>query len=125
MALSLDFTARATWANLTEATFAERWEAYVDTTPLRARCPKVGIAFFDYPSLGRKLRGAVAKADIAKGERFCEVPVPSLLSELTVGNSTLRPIMDALDAEANAPSLGGPSTSGGRKRNKARPHLLV
>ena len=100
---AIDFGARATWAGLNETQFATHWDAYVGSGELRARCPKVGIGYFYYPSLGRKLRGAMAKAPIAKGERLCEVPVGSLLSTFSVGNSTLRPVMDAVEAEASAP----------------------
>ena len=119
---AIDFGARATWAGLNETQFATHWDAYVGSGELRARCPKVGIGYFYYPSLGRKLRGAMAKAPIAKGERLCEVPVGSLLSTFSVGNSTLRPVMDAVEAEASAPieTSVDKLRGDGRKRKKVR-----
>jgi len=118
--MSLDYNLRSTWSGVNESVFGQRFERYMDSGALGTHCPKVGIGFFNYKGLSQPLRGAVARADIAKGERFCEMPVQSLLSEFSVGNSTMKPVMDALDAEASAPSNAGGGVLGGRKRNKAR-----
>ena len=114
-----DYAARSTWTNLSDTELASTWTKYVATRMLGDNCPKVGIDFFFYPSLGRKLRGAVAKAPIARGEKLCEMPVQSMLSEFSVGNSTLRPVMDAADAE---PAESTSKTGGkpGRKKLKSK-----
>ena len=60
---------------------------------LGVRCPKVGMGYFYYPSLQTELRGAVATANIARGEEVCFVPVQQMLSEFSVGNSSLLGLM--------------------------------
>lgn len=88
-----DVYARTTWEgrNLTQLT--ELWEQYVASSALARVCPKVGVGFFYYESLGATIRGAKAIAPINKGERLCNVPVRELLSGYTVGNSSLLPVM--------------------------------
>ena len=54
---ALDYAARSTWTNLSDTELASTWTKYVATRMLGDNCPKVGIDFFFYPSLGRKLRG--------------------------------------------------------------------
>ena len=95
-----DFQARATWEgrNLTELTTL--WTAYVASTgAIGSACPKIGVGFFHYPSLGQ-IRGARATSAIHKGERICKVPVGELLSDYTVGNSSLLPVVQWAAAHA-------------------------
>ncbi len=99
-----DVYARSTWEgrNLTQLT--QLWERHVASSSLATACPKVGIGFFYYPSLGATIRGAKATAPIKKGERLCNVPVRELLSEYTVGNSSMQPVMQWAFNQADRPT---------------------
>ena len=119
----LDFFARSTWAGLNDTQVGVTWQRYVQqNSQLSSGCPKVGVGFFWYPSTGGYLRGAKALAPIAKGERICQVPVSSLLSEFTVGNSSLRIVSEALekDAHAAASQAAAQSEAPGRRRSRLR-----
>ena len=67
-------------------------------------CPKVGLGQFWYPSLNANLRGALALADIRKGEELCVLPVQSLLTPHTAMNSSLKHLVQMLKG---APSNAG------------------
>ena len=110
-----DYFARATWEgkNLTQLTAL--WESYVAGTVLATTCPKLGIGYFYYPQLGATIRGARAKAHISKGESFCSVPVQQLLSEYTVGNSSLLPVVRWFDTMPSPNQT--PRASGRRRRS--------
>ena len=117
----LDYYARATWANLSLAEHTARWESYVSSGEIGFRCPKVATAFFWYESLGASIRGAKAAADIGAGEDVCRVPVRSLLSDMTVGNTSLRILQESLTAyqKAAAGDVRGPPP-GAKRSNKMR-----
>lgn len=88
---------RQTWAPLNESArgalfFARRAELY---PTVALPCPKVGLDYFWYPALGKWLRGAKSLAPIAKGEEICVMPVQSLLSDMTVLNSTFRTLWES------------------------------
>lgn len=127
--LPADALDRASWLRMAEA---ERVTRYLSLAPqLGIACSKIGIAKFDYPSLGRKLRGAVALADIAAREEFCVVPEAQMVSILTLRNTTMAPLIkfalktNALkngptrdgwqvprDGPCNEPHTGGPGSFG-------------
>ena len=115
----LDFFARSTWASLNETGLGTTWQQYVSGTPLAATCPKVGIGFFFSSSRNTNVRGAKALAPIAKGEVICKVPISSMLSEFSVGNSTLRSLAAELEREALISSPPPPPPPP-RKRAKQR-----
>ena len=82
---------------------SERADRWFELGPkLGINCPKVGIGYFWYPSLGAKLRGAAATQNIMRGEEVCAVPVDQMLSEFSVGNSSLRDFMYAYAKGASA-----------------------
>ena len=81
------------WTGLNASERADRW--FELSPKLGINCPKVGIGYFWYPSLGAKLRGAAATQNIMRGEEVCAVPVDQMLSEFSVGNSSLRDFMYA------------------------------
>ena len=71
-----------------------RGSLFMEVAPkLGVRCPKVGLSYFYYPSLQAELRGAVATANIARGEEVCFVPLQQLLCEFSVGNSSMLGLM--------------------------------
>lgn len=88
----VDYGARSTWAGLSETALTTEWEAFVAHGPLKTACPKVGVDFFYYPNLRRKIRGAKALHDIAAGETLCKVPIQALLSVYALRNSSFSPI---------------------------------
>ena len=125
MVSELDFFARSTWAGLNDTQVGVTWQRYVQQTPqLSQGCPKVGVGFFWYPSIGGYLRGAKALAPIAKGEKLCQVPVGHLLSEFSVGNSSLHTISEALETEAQAAASQAAAASEAPGRRRARLRLL-
>ena len=98
-----DFFARTTWAGLSDVQVGKTWQQYVSATPhLAAACPKVGVGFFYYPSLKADLRGAKATAPIEKGEVICKMPISDMVSEFSVGNSSLRALAEELERESIA-----------------------
>lgn len=103
MASPPDFFARTTWAGLSDVQVGKTWQQYVSATPhLAAACPKVGVGFFYYPSLKADLRGAKATAPIEKGEVICKMPISDMVSEFSVGNSSLRALAEELERESIA-----------------------
>ena len=82
---------RDSWSGLNASA---RGNLFMEVAPkLGIRCPKVGLSYFYYPSLQTELRGAVATANIARGEEVCFVPVQQLLCEFSVGNSSMLGLM--------------------------------
>ena len=82
---------KSIWTPLNASARGKLW---MEVAPkLGVRCPKVGMGYFYYPSLQTELRGAVATANIARGEEVCFVPVQQMLSEFSVGNSSLLGLM--------------------------------
>ena len=108
----LDYNARTTWANLSLEEHSARWESYMNSGQIGFRCPKVATAFFWYQSLRARIRGAKATTDIEAGEVVCSVPVGSLFSDMTVGNTSLRILQESLNAHQKVAE--GPP---GAKRN--------
>lgn len=101
--MPIDFLARSTWVGLSDVQVGNMWQQFVSATPhLSAACPKVGIGFFYYPSLKGSLRGAKATAPIEKGEVICKMPVTDILSEFSVGNSSLHALAEELERESLA-----------------------
>ena len=79
------------WSGLNAS---QRGNLFMEAAPkLGIRCPKVGLGYFYYPSLQTELRGAVATANIARGEEVCFVPLQQLLCEFSVGNSSMLGLM--------------------------------
>ena len=116
-----DFYARATWDGLNLSQTGVVFEQYVRQQPtLAAACPKVGIGYFWYDSLGTHLRGAKALENIAAGELLCTLPTASLLSEYTVGNSTMQAITEALTREAAERASRAQAAHSARKRSRNR-----
>ena len=90
--LALQYQQASFWEALSEA---ERVTRFFHAAPqLGIDCPKIRGDVFDYPDAVR-VRGARARADIARGETFCVVPVHALLSEFTIRNSTLSGLLHA------------------------------
>jgi len=82
---------RDSWSGLNTSA---RGNLFMEVAPkLGIRCPKVGLSYFYYPSLQTELRGAVATANIARGEEVCFVPLQQLLCEFSVGNSSMLDLM--------------------------------
>ena len=82
---------RDTWSGLNASA---RGTLFMEVTPkLGIRCPKVGLAYFYYPKLHADLRGAVATANIARGEEVCFIPLQQMLCEFAVGNSSMLGLM--------------------------------
>ena len=82
---------RDSWSGLNASA---RGNLFMEAAPkMGIRCPKVGLGYFYYPSLHTELRGAVATADIARGEEVCFVPLQQLLCEFSVGNSSMLGLM--------------------------------
>ena len=116
-----DLFARASWENKSLAESTRLWEQYVATSAIGAACPKVGIGFFHYPSLSMPIRGARAIAPISKGEYVCSVPVNELLSEYTVGNSSLHAVLQwvsSAPADKNSGAMGTPGVVRPRLRRR-------
>jgi len=82
---------RDSWSGLNASA---RGNLFMEAAPkMGIRCPKVGLGYFYYPSLHTELRGAVATANIARGEEVCFVPLQQLLCEFSVGNSSMLGLM--------------------------------
>ena len=92
MLASPDLYARSTWEGRSLNQTTALFEAYLRNGGTGTRCPKVGIGFFYYASIQRSIRGAVALDNVHKGEILCEVKVQSLVSEFSVGNSSMMAV---------------------------------
>lgn len=128
---------RRHWLGLSPLQRAERWRRALPV--LGIDCPKIRMSHIYYPDLGRRLRGAVAAEPIGASEVFCRLPVAALLSQFSVGNSSLRGLMDTYCDECHAASqrrtAQQPSVSltailavfalreGARRASRSMPHL--
>uniref|UniRef100_A0A7S4C3A1 SET domain-containing protein n=1 Tax=Chrysotila carterae TaxID=13221 RepID=A0A7S4C3A1_CHRCT len=81
----------------------QRWRTVIDhASALGIRAAKVGVSQFYYPQINRTLRGAIALEPIAAGEEFIVVPEKYVLSDLTVGNSSLAPVLESPLCKSNS-----------------------
>jgi hypothetical protein len=113
---SLDYFKRTTWTSLTADQTTEHWVGYQHSAQGAATgmplCPKLAPAHFWYPSLNATLRGMRVEQPIAKGEQVCTVGVRKhMVSDLTVGNTSLRALGLALKAQAAKKTIGERTTS--------------
>jgi len=85
---------------------SERTARFMRLLPsLGLHCPKVGVSTFWYPSIGRRLRGAVALEPIAKHEEVCVVPLANMISFLSVQNSSFAPVLRMADKDVSQRGL--------------------
>ena len=90
------------WERLNSTAAADKFVAFA---PLQGiACPAVGLGNFEHA--GRTLRGARATSALAAGSGVCVIPVDKMLSEYTLGNSSLAGcLLPTTTSERNELSL--------------------
>ena len=83
---------RADWEGLTAPQRTQKWAALLRQTGIR--CALAVDHFIWYPNEQAHVRGMRATRDIERGDEVCRIPAHMLLSELTVANSSLRPMLE-------------------------------
>ena len=75
----------STWEGLNSTAAAQK---VLSITPLQGiECPAVGLGTFEHD--GHSVRGARAIRELPVGSEVCVIPVQNMLSEYTIGNSSL------------------------------------
>ena len=83
---------RADWEGLDASARSHKWTQLLRTTGIR--CSLAIDHRIWYPTEQAYIRGVRATRDIEPGDEVCRVPAHMLMSELTVANSTLRPLLE-------------------------------
>ena len=89
---------REEWEGLSPHQISAQWMQLLRQTSITCA---LEIGDFFYPAVGGYVRGMRATKDFKGGDEVCRLPLHTLLSKLSIAESSMAPMIQAAEAEAD------------------------